>query len=152
MALVMFYHLTHSRPAQTLAAILPRAVAMGWRVMLRGTDAGRIADLDAALWQTDGFLPHGIVGGLFDGDQPILLGDGGLADGIRALALVDGAKCTLSEAMALERVWILFDGNDPMALDTARAQWREITAAKINAQYWSEDSGKWEKKLDKSAG
>lgn len=152
MALVMFYHLTHSRPAQTLSAILPRAVAMGWRVMLRGTDAGRIADLDAALWQTDGFLPHGIVGGLYDGDQPILLGDGGLADGIRALALVDGAKCTVAEAMALERVWILFDGNDPMALDTARAQWREITAAKINAQYWSEDSGKWEKKLDKSAG
>lgn len=152
MALVMFYHLTRSRPAQTLAAILPRAVAMGWRVMLRGTDAGRIAALDAALWQTDGFLPHGIVGGLHDSDQPILLGEGGLADGIRALALVDGAKCSLAEAMALERVWILFDGNDPAALDTARAQWREITAAKINAQYWSEDSGKWEKKLDKSAG
>ena len=152
MALVMFYHLTRSRPAQTLAAILPRAVAMGWRVMLRGTDAGRIAALDAALWQTDGFLPHGIVGGLHDSDQPILLGEGGLADGIRALALVDGAKCSLAEAMALERVWILFDGNDPVALETARAQWREITAAKINAQYWSQDSGKWEKKLDKSAG
>jgi DNA polymerase-3 subunit chi len=152
MALVMFYHLTRSRPAQTLAAILPRAVAMGWRVMLRGTDAARIAELDAALWQADGFLPHGIVGGLHDADQPILLGGGVLADGIRALALVDGAKCSLAEAEALERVWILFDGNDPVALETARAQWREITGAKIAAQYWSEDSGKWEKKLDKSAG
>ncbi len=152
MALVMFYHLTRSRPAQTLAAILPRAVGMGWRVMLRGTDAGRIAELDAALWQAEGFLPHGIVGGSHDADQPILLGDGALADGIRALALVDGATCTLSEAQALERVWILFDGNDPAALDTARAQWREMTSAKIAAQYWSEDSGKWEKKLDKSAG
>lgn len=152
MGTVMFYHLTRSRPAQTLAAILPRAIGMGWRVMLRGTDAGRIAELDAALWQAEGFLPHGIVGGPHDADQPILLGDGGLADGIRALALVDGAKCTLAEAEALERVWILFDGNDPAALDTARAQWREITAAKIAAQYWSEDSGKWEKKLDKSAG
>lgn len=152
MALVMFYHLTRSRPAQTLAAILPRAIGMGWRVMLRGTDAGRIAALDSALWQTDGFLPHGIVGGPHDADQPILLGDGDLADGIRALALVDGAKCSLAEAMALERVWILFDGSDPVALDAARAQWREITAAKINAQYWSEDSGKWEKKFDTSAG
>lgn len=151
MALVMFYHLTRSRPAQTLAAILPRAIGMGWRVMLRGTDAGRIAELDAALWQAEGFLPHGIAGGPHDADQPILLGEGGLVDGIRALALVDGAKCTVPEAEALDRVWILFDGNDPAALDTARAQWREIVAAKIAAQYWSEDSGKWEKKLDKSA-
>lgn len=152
MGTVLFYHLTRSRPADTLAAILPRAVAMGWRVMLRGTDAGRIAALDAALWQGDGFLPHGIMGGPYDADQPILLGAGDLAHGIRALALVDGAKCTLAEAAALERVWILFDGNDPTALETARAQWREIVAAKIAAQYWSEDSGKWEKKLDKSAG
>lgn len=152
MALVMFYHLTSSHPAKTLAAILPRAVAMGWRVMLRGTDAGRIAQLDAALWQTDGFLPHGIAGGPHDADQPILLGDGALADGIRALALVDGAKCSLAEAQALERVWILFDGNDSAAVEFARAQWREMTGAKIAAQYWSEDSGKWEKKLDKSAG
>ena len=151
MGTVLFYHLTRSRPADTLAAILPRAIAMGWRVMLRGTDAGRIAELDAALWQ-DGFLPHGIAGGPHDADQPILLGDGDLADGIRALALVDGAKCTLTEAAAMERVWILFDGNDPVALETARAQWREITGANIAAQYWSEDSGKWEKKLDKSAG
>lgn len=152
MGTVLFYHLTQSRPAQTLAAILPRAIGLGWRVMVRGTDAARIAALDAALWQVEGFLPHGISGGLHDADQPILLGDGALIDGIRALALVDGAKCSLAEAAALERVWILFDGNDPVATESARAQWREITGAKIAAQYWAEDSGKWEKKLDKSAG
>lgn len=149
---VMFYHLTRSPLAQTLGAILPRAMAQGWRVMLRGTDTGRIAALDQALWQGEGFLPHGIIGGAQDADQPVLLGQGDLESDIRALALVDGAQCSLDEARALERVWILFDGHDPSAVDLARGQWRAVTAAKIAAQYWAEDSGKWEKKLDKSAG
>lgn len=152
MALVMFYHLTRSRREDTLRAILPRAVALGWRVMVRGTDPGKIAALDAALWEGDGFLPHGISGQMNDADQPILLGQGGVDLGIKGLVLVDGAQCTIEEAQALERVWILFDGNDAAAVAAARDQWRNLTAAGLGAQYWSEDSGKWEKKNEKSAG
>jgi DNA polymerase III subunit chi len=152
MALVMFYHLTRSAPAQTLRAILPRAVALGWRVMVRGTDQEKIAALDEALWNADGFLPHAISGQLNDADQPILLGQGGYDAGIKGLVLVDGAQCSVTEATALERVWILFDGDDPDAVAAARDQWRHLTAAGLGAQYWSEDSGKWVKKTEKSAG
>jgi DNA polymerase-3 subunit chi len=49
---------------------------------------------------------------------------------------------------ALERVCILFDGNDGRAVEGARAQWRALTGAGCAAQYWSEASGRWEKKAE----
>lgn len=42
----MFYHLTRSTPAETMATILPRAMQQGWKVMLRGTDEAALATLD----------------------------------------------------------------------------------------------------------
>jgi DNA polymerase-3 subunit chi len=48
----------------------------------------------------------------------------------------------------LERVCVLFDGNDPSAVETARGQWRNLTGAGCSAQYWSEESGRWEKKAE----
>ena len=35
-----------------------------------------------------------------------------------------------------------------MALDAARGQWRALTGAGCKAQYWSEESGRWEKKAE----
>ena len=52
------------------------------------------------------------------------------------------------EVGTLARVCVLFDGNDPMALDVARGQWKALTGAGATAQYWSEESGKWEKKAE----
>ena len=62
------------------------------------------------------------------------------------LMAIDGAPVTPEEVRALERVCVLFDGNDPAAVDRARVQWREITSAECEAQYWSEESGRWEQK------
>ena len=101
MGVVMFYHLTRSAPADTLAALLPRALTQGWRVLVRGTDAASLDRLDADLWLRggdDGFLPHGREGGHQDADQPILLGQGPAANGAQALALIDGAMAEDSVA------------------------------------------------------
>jgi len=35
--------------------------------------------------------------------------------------------------------------------DTARAQWRSLTGAGIAAEYWSEESGRWQKKAESVA-
>ncbi len=150
MGIVMFYHLTRSTPAQTLLSILPRASAMGWRVMVRGGDMGRLSELDTALWQgpKDSFLAHGMAGGTQDSDQPILLGQGPIAADMRGLALIDRAACTPDEAAELERVWIIFDGADDVALALARDQWRGFAAAGLAAQYWSEETGQWAKKTE----
>ena len=154
MGTVMFFHLMQSAPADTLAINAPRALGQGWRVMVRGTDAAALEQLDAALWLKGGdesFLPHGLEGGPHDADQPVLLGLGGPLNGAKVLALVDGAATSDTEIAQMERVWVLFDGNDPDRLQAARAQWKAMTAAGHAAQYWSEESGRWEKKAESAA-
>ena len=139
----MFYQLMHSSAEGTLLSILPRAMSAGWRVLIRarGDDLTR---LDTALWggKPEDFLPHGLAGGAMDTDQPILLGDI-LSAGFDAMALLGDMPCGMVEAAALQRVWVLFDGNDTAQTAAARNLWREVSAAKIHAQYWSEEGGAW---------
>jgi DNA polymerase III subunit chi len=122
-------------------------------VMVRGTDAAHLARLDDRLWvnPADGFVPHGMAGGALDADQPVLLGTGPVTNGARVLAVIDGAVPSLGEVARLERVWVLFDGADAAALDGARDQWRQITDAGHAAQYWTEESGSWQMKMEKPA-
>ncbi|AMY68970.1 DNA polymerase III subunit chi [Frigidibacter mobilis] len=148
----LFYHLTRSTLEQTAETILQRALKQGWRVTLRGSDAGVLGRLDAALWAGDeaGFLPHGLAGGPHDADQPVLLTTGpGLPNDPQALMAIGGAPVQPGEVAALSRVWILFDGGDPAALAAARSQWRELTGAGAAAQYWSEEGGGWQKKAER---
>lgn len=151
MGVVMFYHLTRSSADETLMMLLPRALRQGWRVMVRGRDADALARLDAQLWLTeaDPFLPHGLQGGPHDADQPVLIGPGPIANGAQGLFLLDGAETTPEEARPLERVWLLFDGGDGAQLAAARQKWKALTEAGLPAQYWSEESGRWEKKAEK---
>lgn len=149
----MFYHLTRSTPQETMATILPRALSAGWKVMLRGTDGAALTALDAALWlhPDDSFLPHGLACGPHDAAQPILLGQGAIANAAEGLMLIGGAETTPAEAEALQRVWVLFDGADEAALSGARRLWTTLTSAGLAAQYWSEESGRWQKKTEKAA-
>lgn len=153
MAIAMFYHLTRSGVDDTLSMLLARAVGQGWRVMIRGTDRAALERLDTRLWAEppESFLPHGMEGGPQDAAQPVLLGLGPVANGAQGLFLTDGADVTVAEAQGLERVWLLFDGNDPEAVQAARVKWKSLTAAGIPAQYWSEDSGRWQKKAESGA-
>jgi DNA polymerase III subunit chi len=154
MGTVMFFHLMQSAPADTLAINAPRALGQGWRVMVRGTSLAGLEHLDGQLWLKGGdesFLPHGLEGGPSDADQPVLLGLGQPVNGAKVLALVEGALASDAEIAAMERVWVLFDGNDPDRLQAARGQWKAMTSAGHAAQYWSEEAGKWEKKAESAA-
>ena len=150
----MFYHLTRSGAEATVLTLLPRAMAAGWRVMIRSPDRAMLDRLDTRLWvdPEDGFVPHGIEGGPHDADQPVLLGQGQAVNRAQALALLDGADVTVDEAQQMQRVWTIFDGNDPAAVAAARALWTRLTGAGVAAQYWSEESGRWEKKAEKPGG
>ena len=57
--------------------------------------------------------------------------------------LVDGAVPLPGEAAALERVWVLFDGQNEAAVNAARGLWKAIVAENLPAQYWSEETGRW---------
>ncbi len=152
MALVMFYHLTRSPVEQTLPLLLEKSLQAGWRVLVRGREAELLDRIDRRLWAVpaEGFLPHGLAGGPHDTDQPVLLTTSPApapeaANTPACLIAIDNAPVAAPEAAALERVCILFDGADPAAMEVARGQWRDLTAAGLPAQYWSEASGNWRK-------
>ena len=142
----LFYHLTRSSAGQLVPTLVGKSLAAGWRVELRGTDRARMERLDEALWQGDGFLPHGLTGGPHDALQPVLLTTGEAGIKADCLIALDGASVDPAECGAVERVCIVFDGNDSAAVDHARGQWRALTGAGIAAEYWSEAGGRWEKK------
>jgi DNA polymerase-3 subunit chi len=149
MGAVYFYHLTRRPLEATLPVLLSRSLSQGWRVVVRGTESACLAWLDEKLWlgSEDEFLPHGLSGGAHDARQPILLttDPGSAAD---CLMCVDGAEVTAAEVEASQRACILFDGTDPVSVERARTQWRSLTGAGCSAQYWSEESGTWEKKAE----
>jgi len=150
MGTAMFYHLTRSGPEDVLAVILPRAMAQGWRVMLRSPNAERCERLDAKLWLEvdESFVPHGREGGAFDADQPLLIGQGAAVNAAQGVVLLDGAEPLAGEE-GLERLWLLFDGADPGAVQAARGLWTRLTGLGMAAQYWSEETGRWVMKTEK---
>lgn len=144
---VNFYQLA-SRP---LDAVLPRlldkAVAAGFRSVVRSADGELLARLDTALWTYDAasFLPHA-VDGPFAADQPILLTaeptDANAAD---LIVVVDGV--VPGDLTPYRRALYLFDGGDETALARARDHWRALKARDdVTPVYWREgDGGRWEK-------
>lgn len=148
MGAALFYHLTRSTPSRLLPALLGKSLEAGWRVELRGTNLPLLEALDQSLWQGQGFLPHGLAGGEHDARQPVLLTLPGQAAANQPLCLilVGGAEAQVAECQAMQRSCILFDGNDPAAVEHARGQWRSLTAGGISAEYWSEADGRWQRK------
>lgn len=149
MGKAMFYHLTRRPVEDTLGMILGKARQAGWRVVVRGTSQERLNWLDEKLWlgPEDSFVPHGIAGGAHDAMQPILLTcSTDLTNAATCVILIDGAEVSKEEVETLERTCVLFDGNAEDALSKAREQWQKIKTAGLIAEYWSEESGAWEKK------
>lgn len=148
---VFFYHLSERPLEATLPVLLQKSLAAGWKVEVRATRAERLEWLDGVLWQGDGFLPHGIAGGAYDADQPILLT---LAEspskGCQCVMAIDNAPVTEADLTAVTRVCILFDGGDASAVEKARAQWKALTATGAKAHYWAEEDGRWTKKAESS--
>jgi len=152
MGAAYFYHLTRRPLEAVLPMLLGKSLEAGWRVYVRGTAQERLIWLDDKLWlgAEEGFLPHGVEHGDHDADQPILLGTSEkAANGANCLMCVDGAAITADEATTMERTCVIFDGNDDEALNHARSQWKALVDGGCSAQYWSEESGKWEKKAER---
>ena len=144
---VYFYHMTRTPLEATLPLLLEKSLAVGWKVLVRGRERVMLEWLDQKLWLGEGFLPHGLEGGAHDADQPVLLSLApGNPQGADALLAIDGAPVEPGEVAGFMRVMVLFDGNDPAALERARDQWRALSRAGARALYWSQESGRWEKK------
>ena len=147
---VFFYHLTSSGLEQTLTTLLGKSLEQGWRVAVRGRTDATLDRLDEQLWlrPEDSFLPHGRAGGTQDAMQPVLLTTGAAENDPTCLVSVEGADLSSDEVEQMTRSMILFDGNDPSATQTAREQWKSLTASGAKAKYWSEETGRWQMKAE----
>ncbi|HEX3576085.1 MAG TPA: DNA polymerase III subunit chi [Rhodopila sp.] len=139
-----FYHLTRSTLAEALPQLLARTLAAGQRALVLGPEPGLDA-LSAALWAQPAWLPHGSAA---DGDpdlQPIWLSaEPEALNGARFLFMVDGAA---TDRLAdFDRVFDLFDGNQPEAVAAARRRWKGAKDAGHALAYWQQTDSSWQKK------
>jgi DNA polymerase-3 subunit chi len=146
---VFFYHLQRQPLEAVLPTLLQKSLERGWRALVQGTSAERLAALDDHLWtfSDDSFLPHGTDREANAADQPVLLTLGeGNPNGASILLLVEGAAMP-ADPSAYQRIALLFDGADPDALAGARSQWQAAKAAGHEVTYWQQDArGRWERK------
>ncbi len=144
---VRFYHLTQSPLEHTLPSLLAKSLERGWRVVVQGADAARLAFMDSHLWtfSDDSFLPHGLEGQ--GAGQPIWLtttednpNDAGV------LMLIDGAQATPDRMQGFDLVTLFFNGGDAAAVAQARENWKAVVAAQLTAVYWAQENGGWVQK------
>ncbi len=145
---VLFYHLKGQTPEQVLPALLQKSLERGWRVVVQASSDERVEALDAHLWtwRDDSFLPHGTARDVEAAEQPIVLtASDENPNGATVRFLVDGANMAESTA-GYERIVMLFDGDDPDAVETARTRWTEAKAAGAEVTYWRADErGRWQR-------
>jgi len=143
---ILFYHLKGQTPEQVLPALLQKSLDRGWRVVVQASSEERVEALDAHLWtwRDDSFLPHGTWRDAEAAQQPILLTvSDHNPNGAVVRFLVEGAQVP-EDASAYQRVVLLFDGEDPDAVDAARARWSEAKSAGFEVTYWQADEkGGW---------
>lgn len=144
---VLFYHLQGQPVAAALPMLLEKTLQRGWRALIRAGSAEMLDMLDQTLWtySDQSFLPHGSEADGEPESQPILLS---LADtrinAPQVIFLVDRAP--LPAELDVERLVLLFDGEDPEALAQAREAWQDIKARGLLATYWQQQDGRWVKK------
>jgi DNA polymerase III subunit chi len=145
---VLFYHLKGQTPEQVLPALLQKSLERGWRVVVQASSEERVEALDAHLWtwRDDSFLPHGTWRDSEAAEQPIVLTVGEEnPNGAAVRFLVDGTNLP-ENTSGYERIVMLFDGDDPDAVEAARSRWSRAKAEGAEVTYWrADENGRWQR-------
>lgn len=145
---VAFYHLEKSPLETALPRLLEKTLKAGKRAVVMAGSELRVEALTTLLWTygQETWLPHGSAKDGNAADQPVwLTAEDENPNGAEFLFLTDGAA---SERLAdYERIFELFDGNDPAAVEAARARWKGYEEAGFGLAYWQQTAaGGWEGK------
>jgi DNA polymerase-3 subunit chi len=147
---ILFYHLKGQTLEQVLPPLLQKSLERGWRVVVQASSDERVEALDAYLWtwRDDAFLPHGTSHDPEAGEQPIVLTAGGEnPNGAAVRFLVDRANLA-ADAGNYQRIVLLFDGDDPEAVEMARMRWNEARTNGAEVTYWKADeNGRWQRQI-----
>ena len=148
---ILFYHLKGQTLEEVLAPLLQKSLERGWRVVVQASSDERVDALDAHLWtwRDDAFLPHGTSRDPEAAEQPILLtASAENPNGAAVRFLVDGADLS-ADAGHYQRIVLLFDGDDPEALEMARRRWTEAKTTGAEVTYWKADeNGRWQRQTN----
>lgn len=147
MAEVLFYHLESQPLERVIPVLLEKTLERGWRAVVETASRERAEALDALLWtyRDESFLPHGLAGGPFDADQPVLIMAGeDNPNGAAVRFFVDRAVPRSGEGY--QRIVYMFSGHDPEAVAEAREAWKRLRTGN-EVTYWQQDgNGRWAKK------
>jgi DNA polymerase III subunit chi len=145
---ILFYQLNGQKLEQVLPPLVQRSLERGWRVAVQASSDERVEALDAHLWtwRDDAFLPHGTWREAEAAEQPVLLTvNAENPNGAVVRFLVDGAAVP-ADAAAYQRLVLLFDGDDPEALETARTRWANAKNEGFDVTYWrTDENGRWQR-------
>lgn len=144
---VFFYHLERASLEHILPDLLEKSLQRNWRALVRTGSSGMADTINKFLWTytDESFLPHG-AGGAGE-EHPVYISDSESTGGERdILFLVDGAEAGIDELKGLARCIRIFDGADADAVNAARAFWKTVKDAGLDATYWRQSpEGRWEK-------
>ncbi len=147
MAEILFYHLESQPLERVVPVLLEKTLERGWRAVVETASPERAEALDGLLWtyRDESFLPHGISGGPFDADQPVLITTSDAnPNGAAVRFFVDRAVPKSGEGY--ERLVYLFSGHDPDAVAEAREAWKALKPGNT-VTYWQQDAGgRWTKR------
>jgi DNA polymerase III subunit chi len=129
-----------------LPRIVSKAIERGLPLVIETTTQEQVTKISDMLWAAEdvAFLPHGFEG---DGQgelQPVWLTMGQDNPNESKMRIYTfGAIPT--DISLLSRAMLMFDGNDPQALEAARAEWKRHKVDGHAVSYWRQDeSGKWQ--------
>ena len=150
MSRVDFYHL----PKHSLAAVLPqlldKAYSSGAHIKVKVGTETRVDFLNSLLWtyNDESFLPHGSKKDGAAELQPIWLSaDDDNPNGATMLFLTDDAMPVEGDTENYARIFNIFDGNNPEALQNARNLWKNLRSSGAELHYWQQDNdGRWAEK------
>jgi DNA polymerase III subunit chi len=145
---ILFYQLNGQKLEQVLPPLIQRSLERGWRVIVQASSDERVEALDAHLWtwRDDAFLPHGTWREAEAAEQPVLLTvNAENPNGATVRFLVDGTAVP-ADAATYQRLVLLFDGDDPEALETARSRWADAKNQGFEVTYWrTDENGRWQR-------
>ena len=132
-----------------LPTLVEKALERGWKIVVQAASDERVDALDAHFWtyRDDAFLPHGTARDGDASEHPVLITTADHnPNGANVRFLVDGVGLP-GDAAAYHRIVLLFDGEDPDALEAARGKWTEAKNSGFEVTYWQPDEkGRWQRK------
>ena len=149
---IWFYHLQSQPLGRALPALVAKAVARNWRVVIQTVDDLRLKAIDDLLWTyaPESFLPHGPAKEPNAAHLPVVLTCGRDNPNKAALRMyVEGAEVDVAaESTEYERVILLFDGGNDEELAAARGQWSRLKTDGFALAYWQQDErGAWSRRI-----